>query len=96
MFVIGVVVDGPVRPEARVDHVMGGLSEAVVCREKVAGAAPVQVKAKVLPLRVNDVIKMSGAKARLVIAWPKAPLVKTPANVVLPVVRSIVTNSRAK
>jgi len=96
LFVIGVVVVGPVKPEAIVVQDTGGLNEAVVCNEKVGSAAPVHVKVRSFPVLVVEVIKISGAKAKVVIAWPKVPSFNTPTNVVLPVVRSIVTNSRAK
>jgi hypothetical protein len=65
LLVIKTVVDGPERPEASVVQVTGGLSEAVVCTEKVGCAAPVQVRVNVLPLLVIEVIRMSGANARL-------------------------------
>ena len=68
LFVIEVVVVGPVRPDATVDHTTGGVSEAVVCKEKVACAAPVQVMVNVLPLWVIEVIKMSGTNANVVMA----------------------------
>ena len=61
-------VDGPVRPEASVVHDIGGVKDAVVCKENVGPAAPVQVMVNVLPLWVIEVITMSGTNARVVMA----------------------------
>jgi hypothetical protein len=61
-------VDGPVRPEASVVHDTGAVNDAVVCKENVGPAAPVQVMVNVLPLWVIEVIAMSGTNARVVMA----------------------------
>ncbi len=61
-------MDGPVRPEASVVHDTGGDNDAVVCKENVGPAAPVQVRVNVLPLWVIEVIAMSGTNARVVMA----------------------------
>ena len=61
-------VEGPVRPEATVFHDTGGVNDAVVCKENVGPAAPVQVIVNVPPLWVIEVIMMSGTKAMVVMA----------------------------
>ena len=68
LFVLEVDVDGPVRPEASGVHETGGVNDAVVCKENVGPAAPVQVMVNVLPLWVIEVIAMSGTNARVVMA----------------------------
>src|SRR6185437_13696504 len=97
LFVMEVVVDGPERPEATVVQVAEGLSEADVCSEKVGPAAPVQVIVRVEPLWLIEVIKMSGANAKVVMACQKlSTSCKSPINVESPVARSIVTSSRGR
>lgn len=73
----------PVRPVEIGVHVMGRVSELAASRVKGAGAAPVQVRFTVLPLRVTEVIMMSGTKAKVVIACPKVPSCRIPTKAVL-------------
>lgn len=68
LFVIGMLVDGPERPELIVVHGPEGFEAP--CSEKVGPAAPVQVMFNELPLRLTEVTRMSGANAKVVIACP--------------------------